>query len=161
MFNYADFDRTGTKVQQLVDNPTNGADEFYAQSFGTRAVLEIPFLKNIPKTAVIQKAVLDLPIQYQTGSIYNPGFQTFFFNKLASNPSLSRVIYSPVISDYTKNINVDMRAYIQDVLIGKVDHEPIYISTSRSITSMDRIIFNGSNTSNKVKPKLYIIYTEF
>jgi hypothetical protein len=161
MFNHVEFDRAGTKIQQLVDNPTNGSQEFYTQAFGARAVIEIPSLKDLPKTAVIHKAVLDLPIQYQTGSIYNPGFQVFLFNKLASNPKLSRVLYSPVISDFTKSITVDMRSYIQNIVVGKEEIEPIYISPSRSIASMDRIIFNGPNTINKVKPKLYIIYTEF
>jgi hypothetical protein len=161
MFNHADFDRAGSKVQQAVDFPSIGSDRFYAQSFGTRAVIEIPSLKDIPKTAVIHKAVLDLPIQYQTGSNYNPGYQVFLFNKLASDPKLSRVLYNPSISDITKSVTVNMRAYIQNIVIGKEEIEPIYISPTRSVYSMDRIIFNGPNTTNKVKPKLYIIYTEF
>lgn len=165
MFNHAEFDRTGTKLQQNVDNPALGAQEFYAQSFGTRSVIEIPGLKNIPKSAVIHKAILDLPIQYQTGSIYNPGVNVSLFNKLASNPKLFRFLYNPVVSDVTKSITVDMQGYIQDVVTGAVELEPIYLATSRfkerSIISMDRIIFNGRNTNNKVKPKLYVIYTEF
>ena len=160
-FNHVQVDRTGSKVQQCLDNPSNGLQEFYAQSFGLRGVIEIPGLTNIPKTAVIHKAVLDLPIQSQTGSIYNPGFQTFLFKKLTATSNLSFVLYNSTISDFTKSVTTDMRAYVQDIVSRKLENDPIYISPFRSITSMDRIVFNGRNTLNKVRPKIYIIYTEF
>jgi|TARA_R110000737_G_scaffold134970_2_gene166180 hypothetical protein len=160
-FNHVEFERAGTKVQQAVDNKSLGALEFYAQSFGLQAVLEIPGLSNLPKTAVIHRAVLDLPIQYQTGSNYNTGIQMSLFNKLATDSRSIRPLYNPTISDITKSVTVNMRGYIQDVVAGKVANEPIYMAPLRDNYSMDRIIFNGSNTINKVKPKLYIIYTEF
>jgi hypothetical protein len=160
-FNHVEVNRTGTKVQLSLDNPSNGLQEFYAQSFGLRGVIEIPGLSNFSKKAVIHKAVLDLPIQYQTGSIYSPGYQTFLFKKFSLTSNLSLVLYNSTINEFTKSITTDMRAYVQDIVSGKLDNDPIYISPSRSTTAMDRIVFNGRNTLNKVKPKMYIIYTEF
>jgi len=160
-FNHLEVERTGTKVQQCLDNPSNGLQEFYAQSFGVRGVIEIPGLSNLPKKAVIHKAVLDLPIQHQTGSIYSPGYQAFLFKKFSLTSNLSLVLYNSILNEFTKSITTDMRAYVQDIVSGKLDNDPIYISPSRSITAMDRIVFNGRNTLNKVKPKIYIIYTEF
>ena len=160
-FNHVEFDRSGTKVSAADGNKVSGNTEFYAQAFGVRAVVEIPGLSNLPKTALIHKAVLDLPIQYQTASVYNPGLKVFFYNKLSENSKLSSVIYTPNVSEYTKSINTDMRGYVQDIVTGTITNKPIYISPLRSVTSMDRIVFNGRNTSNKMKPKLYVIYTEF
>ncbi len=160
-FNHVEFDRAGTKVQGVLANPNSGLQEFYTQSYGLRGVVEIPGLSNISKKTVIHKAVLDLPIQYQTGSIYNPGIGIFYFNKRGINPEWLPFIYPAAISDFTKSITYDLRNVVQSIVSGDRENQPIYITPQRSVISMDRIIFNGRNTLNKVKPKLYIIYTEF
>ncbi|MFA7274286.1 MAG: DUF4270 family protein [Crocinitomicaceae bacterium] len=164
-FNHVEFDRSGTKVDAADGNKVSGNTEFYAQALGVRAVIEIPGLSNLPKTALIHKAILDLPIQYQTASIYNPGLKVILSGRENNDPKQSYYINTSTpttaISDYTKSVNADIRQFVQSIATGVIENTPIYISPLRSVISMDRIIFNGRNTSNKMKPKLYVIYTEF
>lgn len=162
-FNRAQFDRTGSLVKQVLDDHSKGLVSFYAQAFGTRAVINIPGLSNISKKAVIQKAILFLPVQYQTGSAYSVGSSVnmFFKESVSSNNASVLFLTPPPISDFTKSVTQDISASVQKIVSGVIKNQPIYIAPERSATSGDRIIFNGPNTGNKKKPKLYIIYTEY
>ena len=71
-FNHVDITNS-LNVSTVIADTISGMQEFYAQSFKSRAVIQIPGLDNIPANAVIHKANLTLPIQYQTASIYDPG----------------------------------------------------------------------------------------
>ncbi len=160
-FNRAEIYRTGSKVEQVLNNPSSGLISFYAQAFGLRAVVNIPGLSNLPKTAIIHKAVLYLPIEYQTGSIYSAGTNVVMFEKQTETGNLAKEWYKPTVSDFTKSVTQDIGTFAQEVVSGLKENKPIYVSPDRRATSADRIIFNGPNTVNKKKPKLYIIYTEF
>lgn len=152
----------GGKVQSALDNKANGMSEFYTQAFGIAGAVSIPGLSNIPKTAVIQKAILYLPIQYQTGSVFSPGTIVDFFQKTSEESNAVNFIYRSIaVSDFSKSVTHDIGAYVQEVVSGLTPNRPIYIYPSRYNTSANRIIFNGPNTMNKAKPKLYIIYTLF
>ena len=72
-FNHVDVINTGTSVETVINDTVSGQSQFYAQSFGGRAVVKIPGLDNIPRNAVIHTAILDLPVQYQTNTNYAPG----------------------------------------------------------------------------------------
>jgi hypothetical protein len=56
---------------------------------------------------------------------------------------------------------IDLRTWVQAVLTDQVENTELILSPVLFITSGDRIIFNGPNTSNKAKPKFSLIYTEF
>ena len=160
-FNRAEINRSGTAVEQALNVKSNGLTEFYAQAFGTRAVVKIPGLSNIPKTAIVHKAILMLPIQYQTGSPFTTGSVVRMVEKLNETSNLAIDWPSAGVSDFSKSVTQDISAFAQQIVSGLSENKPLYIFPSRSTTSGDRIIFNGPNTLNKVKPKLYIIYTEF
>jgi Domain of unknown function (DUF4270) len=160
-FNRVERDITGSKVEQALNNPSNGLVSFYTQVFGLRAAVKIPGLSNLPKTAIIHKAVLYLPIEYQTGSVYSPGSTVLMFEKLTEGGNTAVRWYTPTVSDFTKSVTQDIGTFAQQIVSGLKENKPIYISPSRISTSGDRVIFNGPNTTNKEKPKLYIIYTEF
>lgn len=151
------------KVQNTIANKALGLTEFYAQAFGTNAVVNIPGLSNIPSNAIIQKAVLDLPIQFQTGSEYATGGFVELFSKATETANTGQFVStsSVPVSDFTKSVRKDISGYVQEVVSGIRDNKPIYIYPTETFRSGHRIIFNGPNTLNKVKPKLYIIYTEY
>ncbi len=158
-FNHVDIDNSGTFVESVLNDTVPGQVQYYAQSYGSRAVVEIPGLDNIPSTAIIHKAVLDLPVAYETGSVYSTGLKisvaTLIDNKLFS------INTAGDYSEYTKSFEIDLRTYIQAIVNNEVENTGIILSPLLHNTSADRIIFNGPSTTNKAKPKLSILYTEF
>ena len=161
-FNHVDTDNSMTNVETVVNDTISGQVEFYAQSFNSRAVVQIPGLDNIPSTAVVHKAILDLPIEYQTGHKYSPGDLITVSTRSEAG---SNAIYSiGVIGEYSetkKAFTMDIRNYVQSVVSGISNNTELILSPFFFIASGDRIIFNGASTTNKSKPKFSIIYTEF
>jgi hypothetical protein len=161
-FNHVDVINTGTSVETVINDTVSGQSQFYAQSFGGRAVVKIPGLDNIPRNAVIHTAILDLPVQYQTNTNYAPGLDVSVTARLEQG---STALYSintiGSYSDYRKSFEIDLRGYIQDVVSGKLNNTDLIFSPLLHNTAADRIIFNGPATLNKVQPKLTILYTEF
>jgi uncharacterized protein YbcV (DUF1398 family) len=153
--------RTGTNVKNVLDNPSMGQTEFYSQAFGTRAVVGMKGLENLPKNIIIHKAELFLPVQFQTGSPYFPGSQITVAARLDSTTEDFFLLNVGSFSDFRKGYVIDLRNYVQQIVAGKVKNKDLYLAPRQFITSAERIIFNGSNTSNKAQPKLSIIYTEF
>lgn len=160
-FNHVDIANT-FNVTTVINDTISGMQEFYAQSFKSRAVVQIPGLNNIPANAVVHKATLTLPIQYQTASLYDPGDLLIVSTRLTQDDD---DLYSiGVLAEYsnsTKAFTVDIRDYVQQIILGELENTELIFSPFFFISSANRIIFNGQQTSNKVKPKLDIVYTEF
>jgi len=161
-FNHVEIDNTGKPVQNVISDTLSGQTEFYAQAFKSRAVVQIPGLSNIPKKAVIHKAELYLPVQYQTGSFYGPGFEVSVATRPEDNPDefVSIGVFGTYI-DYQKHFKIDLRSYVQSVATGFFPNSELIVSPRYFITSADRIVFNGPNTTNKKKPQLIVTYTEY
>jgi hypothetical protein len=161
-FNHVDIDNTGKPVQTVINDTVSGMKEFYAQAFKSRAVVQIPGLSNLPKKALIHKAELYLPVQYQTGTMYDPGFEISVATRPDSDPdALASLGITGTFIDYKKYYKVDLRAYVQSIATGLIDNKELIFSPRYFITSADRIIFNGPNTTNKKKPQLIVTYTEY
>lgn len=161
-FNHVDIDNSGTKVEAVLNDSLKGMEEFYAQSFGSRAVVRIPGLDNIPPKSVIHKAILDLPVSYKTGSPYSPGLDLSVSTILSEGSTkLYSVNTVGEYSNFSKSVTVDLRNYVQAIVNGELENTQLVFSPILHSTSADRIIFNGTATSNKTKPKFYILYTEF
>ena len=161
-FNHVDIQNAGTNVQTVIDTPSEGQKQFYAQSFGSRARVEIPGLDNLPKNAVVHKAILELPVQYQSGTPFHPGLDISVATYLSeTDKTLFSIGVIGGYDDFNKRFSFDMRNYVQAVVNGEAVNTGLVLSPILFITSGDRIIFNGPETANKVKPKLTIVYTEF
>jgi hypothetical protein len=161
-FNHVDIDNSMTEVENVINDTISGQSQFFAQSFGSRAVVQIPGISNLPKNAIVHKATLELPIQYQSGSTYGPGSDISVATRLKKGDSNFFSIGILGSYDATKKAFViDLRTWVQAVLTDQVENTELILSPVLFITSGDRIIFNGPNTSNKAKPKFSLIYTEF
>ena len=173
-FTKADIDNTGTKVENAFENSIAGETEFYTQALKSRAVINIPGIKNLPKKAIIHQAFLYLPIDYQTGSSYSPSVEISISAKLEKSSKLYNIglaTYDEVEKQYV----VDLQSYIQSILSEQrypvtinagtynalIEGTELYISPKYFNNSAERIIFNGAKTSNTKKPKLILKYTEF
>jgi hypothetical protein len=161
-FTHVDHDDTGTNVAQVIQDTVSGQTQFYAQSFRSRAVVQIPGLSGIPKKTVIQKAELILPIQYQDGSLYPPGSDVSVatIKNFGASEYFSLGVLG-TFSNFTKNYSIDIRQYVQAVVNEEIANTQIIISPRLFVLTGERIIFNGPNTPNKYKPKLKITYTKY
>jgi hypothetical protein len=158
-FNHVDINQSGTDVENVVNNPDLGQGQFYAQAFGSRAMVEIPGLDNIPENAIVHKATLEIPVSYQTGADYAPSADIAVTTILEEG---GFGFYSFVgYNNFNKSYTIDLRPYAQAIVNKQVDNTGLALSPVLYITSGDRIIFNGSNSINKGKPRLNIVYTEF
>lgn len=158
-FNHVDVNNTGTNVQTVINDTISGQSEYYAQAFNSRAIIDIPGIENIPKNAVIHKAELILPIQYQTGAKYLPP------NELSVSARINGVLSGIGVFgffDYSyKKYTIDIKNYLQAYVSGQINTTELILSPRFFINSAERVIFNGPSTINKSKPKLVVTYTEF
>ena len=159
-FNHVDI-ANPIEVSSAIDDAGEGNDAFYAQACGVRAALRIPGLSDIPKTAVIHKAILELPVQYHFNSPYTPGLGASLSTVLTLGSDDLYAVGTASYSDYSKSYQADIRAYVQSIVSGELANTHLVISNGYHNTSADRIVFNGPGSSNKDKPKLYILYTEY
>lgn len=160
-FNHFEVDQTGTNVENVINNPSAGLTEYYAQAFTTRAKINIPSLNDIPYGAIVQEATLTLPISYYTTDPMHPSLFLSSFPVDQSNAaSFSASISTVSYDDAAKAYKIDVRNYIQKVIAGEIDNQGLFISPTFFNTTASRIVFNGPNTTNKRKPTLNILLTD-
>tara|TARA_R110002072_G_scaffold282761_1_gene445785 strand:- start:4595 stop:5908 length:1314 start_codon:yes stop_codon:yes gene_type:complete len=161
-FNRVSLDNSFTNVETVINDTVSGQIEYYSQSFGSRAVVRFSGIDNIPKTAVIHSATLELPISFQSSSSYSPGFSLSVATTLESGSTeLFGVNTIANYSDFSKSFAMDLRVYVQAVVNGDIQNNGLVLSPILHSSSAERIIFNGPMSTNKKKPRLSILYTEF
>lgn len=160
-FNNVIVDNSGTQVEAVINDTVSGNTEFYAQAYSSRAVVKIPGLDSLPENIVIHRAILELPVQYLTGSPYGIRPSIIVTKKIDNSINRLEPIGTGVYSDATKSVLLDLRKHVQKVIQGQEENVEILLSPTSFISSAERIIFNGRNTTNKKKPKLTLLYTEY
>ncbi len=161
-FNHVDIDNSMTNIESVLNNNAIGQVEFYTQSFGSRARVLFNGINHLPKTAVIHKAVLELPVSYQSNDELHPGVNISIATFIESgSTNLFSVNTLGEYNDFTKKYEIDLRSYVQAVINGDIENHGLVLSPILHHTSAIRIVFNGPDSGNKAKPKLTILYTEF
>src|SRR6218665_2310281 len=155
-YNHVDVDNTGYFVNSTFDNPTNGNVQFYTQAFESRGVVKFPTVNDIPSNSLVQAALLELPISYQNKNLYYPSAVLTVIIETDDYVATTYAIYD----DANKRYLVDLRSYIQSIVNGESDNTGIIINPLYPTGTAERIVFNGSATSNKAKPRLVIKYTQ-
>jgi len=177
-YNDIKYDRTGTSVESALQNPTLASEAFYLQGSLIRAAVKIPHLMDFnydslgnwdPK--IINKAELILPIQDFTIDGFDPS-TSLFIAKMAegdlssftldygvsSSGSLSTVSYSQANKEFRFLITREINGMLsgQTAFNGLRLYSPSFFGST-----IERIVFNGANTSFKEKPRLEITYTNY
>jgi len=161
-FTHVELDAAGTIVDDVLADSMLGQREFYAQAFGTRSAISIPGLLDLPENIIIHRADLSLPVHFQTGYKYQPGNNISVATYLDSSSSqLANVGVLGVYNSLDKNFNINIREYVQSVVNKELPLTELVVSPLYFINSAERIVFNGSNTINKMKPKLTVTYTSY
>lgn len=161
--NHADHDYTGTTVDMQLSDSTLGSSETYIQGLaGVKTYLELPTIKNIDSTIVINKALLTIPVNYN-GEIYTPNDKLLILREeeggLAFLPDVSltggEIIYNEADKVYEFNIT----NYVNTLLNGTYENLPLRIQTLSSLVVPNRTILYGSGGT--LQPSLKITYTKY
>ncbi|MEZ4938802.1 MAG: DUF4270 family protein [Crocinitomicaceae bacterium] len=165
-FTQANFDISGTYLDQVLNDTLSGEYEFYYQANHIWGAIEFPDLLGIKNNQglIVNKAELIIPTQfYPADELFAP--QTMF---LLYKDSLGKDFLTP---DYT---NPDgayyenegaykfiVTRYLQRVLSGEYPNAGLRITNADFFSTANRVVFNGSQTTNKVKPRLIITYSNY
>lgn len=168
-FNKINFDRSGTDVQNVLDNPENGEEKFYMQSSSIRAVVEFPYLLDFykDKKRIINKAILIVPVQDFQPDVFDPTV-SLFIAKAKTNLVSDLTFDYPNFNSFVK-YDEDKKQFrflltreVQAMLNGERDNTEFRIYPGSFFgSSIERIIFSGANSSSKHKTRLEITYTEY
>ena len=177
-YNKIDYDRTGTVVADALADQTLGEEAFYLQGGSVRGFIEFPhitdFYTNVDgefEPKIINNAQLILPIQDFQTDPYDPATRIFLGRVEDEKKSVFILDYSfgTAVSGNTvtydeenKEFRFLMTQEIQAILNGDLENVGYRVYASGFFaSSIERIIFNGSNTSLKDRPRLEITYTEY
>lgn len=156
-YNKYTINNSGKRIEALIADASLGQTEFYAQAGSHRGVIDLPTVKNLPKNIVVHSAKLHLPIQHLPGSPFTyPPSIILTYNGGANMTDITAT-YDPYIKGYV----ADLQLFVQGVNVGALTETSFLISPSSFRFSANRIIFNGQNSDNKLKPKLIVAFTEF
>lgn len=161
-FNHVDIDNSGYHIADVLANPINGQTQFYSQSFNTVPKIEIPTVTNLSSKTLLNNALLYLPIAYHTGDVYYPT-QTFGLAYTEDGGKTFSIIATASYENNQKGFIFDIRHYVQELISGKKQNTGLYLIPSQNYfrCTADRVVFNGSSSPYKTRPKLVLKYTEF
>ena len=161
-YNRVEYNNNMTAVfNQYDSDSTSGMTSFYTQSGLVEARVFFPTFENLKaQNIAINKADLELPVEYFDGDPYEPPFTMTIF---ADNEGENEVITTDVAQYDSKNKNysVDLTWHLQRVQTGEVTNKELFLIPNQFFTGTERVIFNGPNTPFKNLPKLIVTYTEF
>ena len=161
-FTHIDIQNAGKPIDQVLQDKTKGNIEFYAQAFKHRAVINIPGLQNLSNKIIIHRADLTLPVQYQTGYRFRPGFSVSAATKLKnSDQNYTNLGILGEFDDVKKHYKLNLKNYVQAVVNGNIQNYGVVVAPRYFTNSAERIVFNGKYTTNKNKPKLILTYSKF
>lgn len=171
------FDHTGTPTENIADDKTKGKEAFYLQGTSFRAVIEIPHLLSFyydengnydPK--IINKAELILPIQDFGPDPFHPSSNLLIAKIVDENNSeftldVSAGSFASSTVTYNQN-NKEFRFIVTREIAGMLKGEREFkgfriYSPSYYGSTIERVVFNGSHTTLKEKPRLEITYSEY
>lgn len=177
-YNKIDFDREGTVVENALEDKTLGEEAFYMQGGAIRAVIELPYITNFFTNAngehdpkIINRAELILPIQDFQADVFDPSTSLFIARIVDDNLSTFTEDYgfggslsgnTVAYDEDNKEFRFTMTREIHALLTGQIENVGYRVYAPAFFAStVERIIFNGSNTTLKNKPRLEITYTEY
>lgn len=161
-------DYTGTLVDQVLADSTNGQELFFSQTMGgVRAKVDIPYALTVLDSGnvIINKAELVLPVQYYPGDPLNPPAELY----LVMDNSDGTISFIPDYNDdrggyfdndessYTFNIT----RYYNQLISGEISSGPLTVISSGNAVTANRVVFNGPSTILKDKPKVVVTYSKY
>lgn len=167
--------RSSLREQVLYDNKSAGAQDLYIQAMGgTKILVELPYLENLRDSAElgINRARLTVPVRMVETEGFEPPESLFILG--TTNDGSAYLLPDQLdgsgsidgVYDETNQVyNFNISRYVQQILLGTLENNPLEIVTSRAASSANRVVINGPDYPNPEDPennmKLSIIFTKF
>ena len=158
-FNHVNCDFT--KVEKIVSKALLDQQDFYTQANNVRGTINLTSIKKIPNNSVIHYAKLILPVDYTNTDLYRLSSELFVSIPNSKDDQTLRYITSAVLDKNYNGYTVDVRDHIQQVVSGKRQNNPLFLSPKFFSLSAERVHFKGPNTNGSDKPRLLIKYSSF
>jgi hypothetical protein len=164
-------DRSGTIVEQQLSDSTLGNQYYYLQAAaGLQAELHIPYLTELRNQGdiVINLAELTLPVQYFNLDPYTPAPQLMLYGidddgKIYTLADLfsGQQVFGGFYDDFKKVYRFSITRHVQRIMRGSHSNNGFKIAVVASSISGHRSVLSGSQSDNRAKPSLRIIYTKY
>ena len=171
--NHVEHDYTGTSVGSQIIDSTLGKNNVYIQGLvGINTQIELTDIMSLKDSNfIINKAVLTFPVDYTSGSAYEPNSQLIIVRNEEDNKYLlpDQTQYSGLAGlanvggqwdEDEEQYEFVITRYINNVLNGNYPNNKLTIETASALVTPNRAILFGSNSLLK-KPKLTITYTKY
>jgi hypothetical protein len=139
---------TGTVLENIAEEPLDGAQHFYVQSGGgLKAMIEFPTVKNLAiGNKVIAQAELQIPVDLDNR--YTPFDQLFlrYINEEGQEKILPDEFAQSIggfLNTTTQKYSFVITRYIQSVLTGEINSRGLYVLGGTTGVSAKRIIAQG------------------
>ncbi|MFP5471827.1 MAG: DUF4270 domain-containing protein [Bacteroidia bacterium] len=162
-FNHFTHDYTGTSVEALLNNPSLGDNEFYIQSMaGVNTEIDFPHLKNLAgvKNIVINKAILELPINNSSSTNYANPSSTFIFG--FSNDGETVFLPDQFLGSIGGTLGTDatykfnITSFVNKIISGEWTTSKLRVGpVGGSVTANRAVLYGVSSSSAKPVLKLY------
>lgn len=177
-YNVLNTDRSGTRVESVLNDPSLGQEEFYTQGSAIWSVIEFPHIMSLnydqegkEDRKIINRAQLILPVQDYTADYFDPSVSLFLARVIDKRTSDFTLDYSfsSTLAGNTVKYDQDEKEYrfemtkeIQAILDGSRENTGYRIYSPAFYSStVERVIFNGPNSPLKNKARLEVTYTDY
>ncbi len=167
-FSNLNIDITNSAVEALYADSTQGENLFFLQTMGgPKAKVSFENIQDYIDSGnvVINKAELVLPTQYYVSDKYLPASELFILRTNASGKEVFLPDFSTSggsLYDYsTASYRFDITRYVAGLFKGDYELTPMTIISNGNAVTANRVVFNGSNTQLKDKPKLVLTFTRY
>lgn len=165
-FTQANFDITGTYLEQVLNDTLSGEYEFYYQANHIWAALEFPDLLAIKgnEGLIVNKAELIVPTQfYPTDELFVPSTMFLLYKDSLNDDYLIPDYTNPDGQYYESEgaYKFIITRYVQRIMTGEYPNAGLRLTNGDFFSTATRAIFNGALSTNKVKPKLIITYSNY
>lgn len=169
-FNHYDYqDASASFINQVINEDSSlGAQRFYLQSMaGVKAAIRFPYIKELVKDGPIglNKAELILQPDLMFMDFEGPPLEIVLVKQTAEGSYVypkdedeGETFYGGIYDKTTKQYYFTITRHLQGILTGDEQDYGMYLMVKGGGVLPYRVVFNGSEASNRVRLRLY--YTE-
>ena len=167
-FIQTEHDYTGTPIESQLADSSLGNESIFLQTMGgVKSKIEFPHLDAMSDSVVINKAELVLPYDYFNSDPYSPQSQLYLLRVDSSGQTFftedfgeGETIHGGFRDNDNKEFRFNIAKYVNNVLTGLVPNSGLYLISTSSMITANRVVINGKNTANRNKLKFILTYTE-
>ena len=167
-FHKVEHDYTGTEIENIVNQPSLGQNQFFIQTLGgVDGRITIPSLDSlIAKPILINKAEIILPFEDYLLTTTHPLLALFISRKNSEGeyeflPDLFEGSIGGNFNVVNKNYTFNITRHLNEVVSEKAINDTIRVFPNGNGITANRVVLNGMNSTKKDKAKVVISYTKY